>query len=290
MKRTGFLVFLMLCGWLLCVDTGLAAEKKGFVTTKSGNTIYLRKGKRLKGFQKIRKKKYYFDKKGILQKNCWIEEEGDRYRANEKGVIQTGFWTGKKGNTFYLDKDGKAKYGWQQIKGAYYYFKRSSGAMVKNKTIDGIRLSKRGKARVTSANRNTLLTYVLAQKVVEQVVAPTMSREQALRVCFEWVMNKPYRTVRFPFQSHEGWEVDYANDIFIGGGGTCYSDAAAFAFLANAIGYNDVCVSSSGEHGWTEINGMVYDPLLVEDKKDERYYGQIKAGSSFKAYYQVRIP
>ena len=288
-KKISFYAGLFLCIWMLCSMTGMAASKTGFVTYKTGNTVYLKNGRRLKGFQTIKGKKYYFDAKGILKKNCWFQDNGYWYRADEKGRIQKGLWTDKKDRVFYLDKTGKRKSGWQKINEKYYFFSLSSGVMQKNKTVDGIRLQKNGKAKVTSKNSKTLMTYVLAQQVVEQVTTPTMSKAQKLRACFTWVVAKPYKTIRYPFKEYQGWAEDYANDIFIRGGGTCYSDGAAVAFLANALGYKDVCVSSSGGHGWAEINGMVYDPLLWESQKDERYFGQIRAGGTFKAYYQVRI-
>ena len=42
--------------------------------------------------------------------------------------------------------------------------------------------------------------------------------------------------------------------------GDCVSYAAAFAYLANAVGMKKVYVICSGGHGWAEIGGKVYDP------------------------------
>ena len=39
----------------------------------------------------------------------------------------------------------------------------------------------------------------------------------------------------------------------------CFGFGAAFAYLANAVGYKAYAVSSGG-HGWAEVNGRVYDP------------------------------
>ena len=52
----------------------------------------------------------------------------------------------------------------------------------------------------------------------------------------------------------------YANDMFAGPGGNCCSYAAAFAFMAKAIGYENVYACNSGGHGWAEVDGRVYDP------------------------------
>ena len=48
--------------------------------------------------------------------------------------------------------------------------------------------------------------------------------------------------------------------FFRGGRGDCVSYAAAFAYLANAVGMKKVYVICSGGHGWAEIGGKVYDP------------------------------
>ena len=49
-------------------------------------------------------------------------------------------------------------------------------------------------------------------------------------------MAKPYVTRR-SFTNEKGWPAVYANDHFVMGGGNCFSDAAAFAYLAKALGY-----------------------------------------------------
>ena len=41
--------------------------------------------------------------------------------------------------------------------------------------------------------------------------------------------------------------------------GNCYRFAAAFAYMANAIGYKDVQVCAYTGHGWTKVNGDIFD-------------------------------
>lgn len=82
------------------------------------------------------------------------------------------------------------------------------------------------------------------------------------------------------FENTPGWPALYANDHFIRGRGNCHADASAFAYLAKALGYTNVyvCTDADGTtwdtpHSWTEINGLVYDPLFAEAKNYSRYYG-----------------
>ncbi len=123
-----------------------------------------------------------------------------------------------------------------------------------------------------------------AKQVVNKVTTPQMSSSQKLKACFDWVISKPYVTRR-KFVNSPGWPAVFANDHFVLGGGNCHSDASAFAYLAKALGYKNVyvCTDSDGTrgtpHSWTEINGLVYDPLFAEAKSYYRYYGV-----SYKTY------
>lgn len=267
-------------------------EKAGFHKAKNGKTYYVNaKGRRIRGLRKFGSKYYYFGNDTYLVKNRWINISGRRYRAGEKGTLLMGFWTSSRGNSYYFDKKRVQKRGWQKINSAYYFFDMKTGLMAKGKKVDGISLNRKtGKAQVTSGNKKYLSTYVTAQHIVEQVTTPNMSQSQKLRKCFEYVVSKPYITRRFPFQNYKGWEVDYANDIFLLGGGTCFSDGSAFAFLAHALGYSEVYSCSSLAHGWTLINGRVYDPLVFEDKKSEYYYGGFRENENgFRAAVKAKI-
>lgn len=61
----------------------------------------------------------------------------------------------------------------------------------------------------------------------------------------------------------------YANDMYLRGYGNCFSFASAFAYLAKAIGYENVYCCNSGGHGWAEINGLIYD--LEQSKNHSNY-------------------
>lgn len=79
--------------------------KSDFIESKA-NTYYIGKdGVKVTGWQKIKKKLYYFDKDGVMLKKKWMDEGDDRY---------------------YLGKNGAAVTGWQKIKKETYYFTSDS--------------------------------------------------------------------------------------------------------------------------------------------------------------------
>ena len=117
------------------------------------NTYYFNKstGKKITSCKlKYKNKLYYFNKKGILQKNNWINS---RYYASKSGQLVTGLASIKGnlyffnrtsaqkmtsilvitgGSTYYFKSDGKAAKNQRVLrKGSYYYF-GSNGKMVKN--------------------------------------------------------------------------------------------------------------------------------------------------------------
>ena len=70
----------------------------------------------------------------------------------------------------------------------------------------------------------------------------------------------------------QNWDVSYAEDMFYRGHGDCFAFASAFAYLANAVGF-EAKVISSGGHGWAEIKGEVCDPNWAKGTGHiERYY------------------
>ena len=119
--------------------------KNGFIT-KNGNTYYYKNNKKMKGFQKIDGRTYYFDKKGIMltefqkinKKTYYFNKKGimltglrkinkKTYYFNKKGVMQTGFQTIKK-HKYYFNTKGVMLTGFRTIKKKKYYF-ADSGIM-----------------------------------------------------------------------------------------------------------------------------------------------------------------
>nr|MCR4594977.1 hypothetical protein [Clostridiales bacterium] len=81
--------------------------------------------------------------------------------------------------------------------------------------------------------------------------------------------------------------VVYANDMFVKRAGNCFSYASAFAYMAKAIGYENVYVCSGQSHGWAEINGRVFDPQA--ELTFGKTYFNIRYGKYKKPAYKKLI-
>ena len=206
-----------------------------------------------KGWHTSRKgRKQYYRKGSFLTGLQKIRK--NYYYFNERGILQTSKVKEKK-ITYYPDERGILE---AYQKGTVYYH------------ANGKKMN-----RTEAQDFKTLQT---AKSIVRQITSTHMTQEQKLRKCFDWVISKPY-IARRTFSNTPGWPAVYANDHFLLGGGNCFADAAAFAYLAKALGYKKVyvCVDCDGSggrgHGWAEINGLAYDPLFAEAKSFRANYG-----------------
>ena len=166
---------------------------------------------------------------------------------------------------YFFDKNGIQRYGWKKIKNNYYFFRISTGTtgayMLTSTTINGIALDASGRASKSGSNLRKLKLMTEANKIVEKISRPGMNKMQRLRASFDYVKKQYTYYCWREFRNTQDWEKDFAEDMFFRGGrGDCVSYAAAFAYLANAVGMKKVYVICSGGHGWAEIGGKVYDP------------------------------
>lgn len=77
-----------------------------FIESKA-NTYYIGEdGVKVTGWQKIKKKLYYFDKDGVMLKNKWKDQDDDRYYLGKNGAAVTG-WQKIKKETYYFTSDAK---------------------------------------------------------------------------------------------------------------------------------------------------------------------------------------
>lgn len=304
-------------GVIATMELASASEsgKRGWVTYKNGQKKYFdKKGNYVTGFKTIEGKRYYFGPKGFLLPNRWVVVDGKTYRVGKDGYVLQGQLVTVKKKVYYLMNNGVMKTGWKiddagkmyfledgtratgltKVGERYYYF--DSRGQMKTGTFtvgentyymsdSGVLEAWKSKTahydsknnKMTSVQAEDFDTLQRAKAVVAQITTPSMTSEQKLRKCFDWVVSKYYATRR-KFTNAEGWPAVYANDHFIYGSGNCQSDAAAFAYLAEALGYKNVyvCADSTGwglPHSWAEINGLIYDPLFAEVKGYSRYYG-----------------
>lgn len=232
------------------------------------------KGQMLTGLQTIGEKKYYFSKskktKGQMVTG-WQTIDGKKYYFSKskkaKGQMLTG-WRTIDDKKYYFtlsgEKKGQMVTGWLRIGTTYHYFKKN-GVYDASKTTDNSR-------NADSTGTAKEKTYRRAQAIVSMITTPDMTKEEKLRTCFEYVMKYQGRRPRTPHYCGADWPVVYANDMFIDGSGNCFSYAAAFAFMAKACGYKNVYACNSTGHGWTEIDGKIYDPEQYRNTQ-YKYYG-----------------
>ena len=242
-------------------------------------------GAKKSGFLEVGKNRYYAKESGDLHKNKLFTVDGKTYgAAATTGILAKNKFQKHGSDTYYFGNDNAAvKEGIVASGGKYYYvenYKRadntcksySQGGTTWN-VIKGVA------TKVVTAKDKTLNK---ALKMVSRLTNATMTMAQKLRAC--WNEIQPYKygnefNPRIPHYKGMDWPVIYANDIFDKGGGNCLSYGAAFAFLAKAIGYDNVYACHSGGHGWAEINGLVYDPEWSRWNKDSTYYGIVSSPS-----------
>ncbi len=147
-----------------------------------------------------------------------------------------------------------------------------------------------GIATKVSSEKDKTLNRALA--VVAKITNSSMTMEQKLKKCWDHLTTsyKEYNP-RIPHYRGTDWVITYANDIFVDGGGNCFSYGAAFAFMAKAIGYTEVYGCNSGGHGWAEVNGLVYDPEWSMHGKYSKstYYGTTYSPMKTEVNYKAGI-
>ena len=180
--------------------------------------------------------KYYYGKDGKLQKNGIV------------GSKDTGYW--------YADKKGKINTNYVNA-----YTKDKVKWIIRN-----------GKALVVKTKSHEVM-YRAAYHV-SKATDISMTKSEKLYACFRYVQNTfSEHSPRVPHYTKEDWPIIYADDMFVDDGGNCCSYAAAFGYMAAAIGYDTVYCCNSGGHGWTEIDGKIYDPEWGRHYKNYTYFG-----------------
>lgn len=116
------------------------------------------------------------------------------------------------------------------------------------------------------------MTLYRAFKVIEEITTEKMTKEEKLKACWDYVQRMTELNPRLPHYRGMDWPMIYAEDVFMNKEGNCISFASALAYMAKALGYKEVYVCNSGEHGWAEIDGLVYDPEWALHHFDYNYY------------------
>ncbi len=328
-KKTLYVKGKIYTGYYMNSEKKLYKAKKGICTLQTGtvkagtkyynyntgkkkklskDTVYV-KGKAYTGFYLDSKKRMYHVKKGTRALQTGILNNGTKYYNYQKkktkklskdtlyvqGKIYTGYYLDN-GNIMYSVNNGTCTPVNAALNAGTGYYSFHEGKMTAlSKTTVYIN----GKA-MEGMSPESLATLQRAQAVVAGVTNDSMTREEKLRVCFDYV-KEAYSEIkpRIPHYLGMDWPVIYANDMFVNGAGNCCSYAAAFAYMAKAIGYEEVYCCNSGGHGWAEIDGLVYDPewskwhhvynyyaLSYDTPTDQDYKGAIGAR---KPWMRIKI-
>ncbi|MEY8460161.1 hypothetical protein AALA69_03415 [Eggerthellaceae bacterium 24-137] len=219
----------------------------------------------------------------------WIQKSSHFY-CKVDGVKQKDGLK-KIGNESYLfDKKGRQLTGWHKVGKSYRYFtaaNKAKGSMVAGKVVNGVKLDKQGRAVLNSQSRAELKVLVKATEFVKSHTRPAWSQKKKLRTCYNLLKNKYSERAYRGFSSKTGWQRAFALDIFDRKSGSCHSYAAAFAYIASAIGCKSCKVVSSGGHSWAEVNGKVYDPEWAKHCRTDLFaYPYSKSGRGGTPRYQ----
>ncbi len=268
------------------------------IRTLGKETLYV-KGKVYTGHYLAPSNKMYSVKNGICALKTGTMKKGIKYYVHKsektkklsketlyvKGKVFTGHYQARSNKMYRVKKGTKALENGVLNKNAKYYSQKSK----KTKALKKKTIYVNGKA-MKGMSPASMLTLQRAQAVVARVTNDRMTKKEKLKACFDFV--KTYRECS-PRPHYRGmdWPVIYANDMFVRGIGNCCSYGAAFAYMAKAIGYEQVYCCNSGGHGWAEIDGLVYDPewsihhhghsyyaLSYNARTDQNYKGAIGAG------------
>ena len=96
--------------------------------TVNGDTYYYEDNQLVTGFKTIDDHIYYFNKKGLLQKNKMLKIDNEFYYARKNGSLITSDWFTLNKKTYYFGEDGKALKGYHTIdETLYYFYKKGAG-------------------------------------------------------------------------------------------------------------------------------------------------------------------
>ena len=178
------------------------------------------------------KKKY----KGWVQKTngriYYYEASGRKARSKRKLL-------GRK--LYYFDANGRQHVGWIKIKDHYCYYnleRGKNGFLVKNKTVNGIKIDGNGYA-VDNLDKVRLLAE--ANRIAFNLTNFNMTLREKNKACFLYIKdNTNWRNLKGFRTENKDWDMFYAEYALFKNTGDCYSGGCAFAYMAAAVGNENV--------------------------------------------------
>ncbi len=225
----------------------------------NGTTYTFENGNIKQGYITVNGNLYYYDNSGTLLKNGIVGNDKDGY--------------------MYADKTGKID---KTVRKAH----SQNGQ-------DWIVLEGKAKKVVTEKDKTFFRALKEVDKALKGRDTSKLSKAQKLRICYDYVKDAYVeKNPRIPHYNGMDWPEIYANDMFVRGTGNCFSYGACFAYMAKAIGYEEVYACHSGGHGWAEIDGLVYDPEWSRHH-DRDYYAvsyNENCGVDYKGAMAIKLP
>ena len=243
------------------------------------------KGQMATGWQILEGKKYYFFKSDKTYGRSGIMATGAR-NIDSKGCI--------------FDKSGKLLMtdmkGWYKVGGSYYFCDRKTGKLLRNATVNCIKIDEDAKAVMTDYAKEKIPVMIKARQIVEEICDEGDSLKDKQWKCYEYVAEPPYLFKCYPLKKYRDkfacFTAVYANNILNAYGdqkkigGDCVTESAALGYLYNELDFGTVYFCDDSAHAWIEINGRTWDPLFVE-AKGKKWYN--RKGYAYAALNKTEI-
>lgn len=186
---------------------------------------------------------------GTYAQNTWISVNDVNFYVGSDGYVLYGFQT-IDGKLYYLPADGIIETGWHEYEGKVCYV-TTDGSLAVNTTVEGAVIGADGAAVSPStepgtAPYGTLVVmndtkdqafYNQVQSIIAACTTDDMTQEEKLRACYDWIINNV--SYKRTYETPSGdWTASYAAEVYNTGRGNCYRYAAAFGYLAKALGYD----------------------------------------------------
>ncbi|SCX91715.1 endo-1,4-beta-xylanase [Butyrivibrio sp. INlla14] len=119
-------------------DPGVEPEKQATLVTKWGATYYVTEdGEKLTGFQTIDGVTYFFNARGVMQKQTFVTVDGAKYYAKADGSIAKNEVVKKWTQTYIFGEDGAVFTGFFEFEGSNYYAKADGRLVISDWITDG---------------------------------------------------------------------------------------------------------------------------------------------------------
>lgn len=232
-------------------DTSSKVRKNGWYTLKNKQKKYYKDGKYLVGCQKLGKKVYLFNKKGILQKKNTTYQKA----------------------TYYIEKNGNVL-GWK--KGKNYY--DSTGKKLDKDEANEFRASQNAR-KIVSKITNSKMTKSQKLKACFNWVMK--------KSYHTWRRFDQGGKAWYAVNANDHFERGRGNCV---ADASAFAYLAKVLGYKNVYVCADGKRNNRNAHAWAEINGRVYDPLFAEVVNYNRYYNGSYKTYQFPVVYRVKIP